>query len=138
MGFGFQSVSRNDLPTPIQNLHAQNKIEKMQFGFFVGSVNSIDSVGEITLGGYDSDHFLGDLTFVPVAKRSLREMYPNDDLSNYSAMQRNEKVSEETAKRRDREGASNTHASTLLYANTRRFARFTTPATGILILTKWS
>ncbi|GMH55681.1 hypothetical protein TrLO_g4486 [Triparma laevis f. longispina] len=92
MGFGFQSVSRNDLPTPIQNLHAQNKIEKMQFGFFVGSVNSIDSVGEITLGGYDPDHFLGDLTFVPVAKRSLREMYPNDDLSNYSAMQRNEKI----------------------------------------------
>jgi hypothetical protein len=92
MGFAFQSVSRNDIPTPIQNLYEQQKIDNMQFGFYVSSSNqnSADSVGEITLGGYDESRYHGGLTFVPVALRSLREMYPNDDLSHYSAAQRHE------------------------------------------------
>jgi len=59
------------------------------FGFYLSGDSALTSnsdgvVGELTLGGYDHDHYVGELIWVDLALRTLEEIYPTTDLSDYS------------------------------------------------------
>ena len=74
MGLGFQSISRNNIPTPIQSLRSQSLINKMVFGLYLSPPSSSSRFGTLTIGDFDPSHYVEGLHWVPLAKRSLREM----------------------------------------------------------------
>ena len=92
MGLGFQSISNNNVPTPIQSLYAQNVISNMVFGMYISPPSSSTRFGTLTIGGYDPDHYVSPLHWVSLARRSLQEIYPDSDLSGYTAEEQTSKT----------------------------------------------
>ena len=75
LGLGFDSISVDNTETPFHNLIDQKVIEEGVFAFYLGK-NSAD--GELTFGGYDSNHFTGDLTWVPLKSATYWEVQLDD------------------------------------------------------------
>lgn len=63
MGLGFDAISVGGKPTVFSNAITQGVVEKPMFAFYLG--NNRD--GELTFGGYDTNHFEGDLHWVPLS-----------------------------------------------------------------------
>lgn len=72
LGLAFPVLSVNKVPTAFQNLVEQGLVEKGQFAFYLG--NSRTDLGELTLGGYNTNHFTGDLTWVPLKAATYWEI----------------------------------------------------------------
>jgi len=62
LGMAFPVLSVNHVPMPFDNLVSQGLIDTAQFAFYLG--NSREDKGELVLGGYDTAHFTGDITWV--------------------------------------------------------------------------
>jgi hypothetical protein len=63
LGVAFPILSQDPgVPTLLQNLADQKKIDQSQFGFFLGD----NAPGELTIGGYDTEKIDGDITWVDV------------------------------------------------------------------------
>lgn len=62
LGLAFPVLSVNKVPTAFQNLVEQKTIDQGVFAFYLG--NSRTDLGELTLGGYNTKHFTGDLQWV--------------------------------------------------------------------------
>ena len=62
------------VPTPFTRLHETGVIDEAKFAFYLGGLRPcfpecMDGyAGELTLGGIDEDHYVGDLAWVPVSK----------------------------------------------------------------------
>lgn len=63
MGLGFDSISVGHKPTVFSNAISQSVVEKPMFSFYLGNQHD----GELTFGGYDKNHFEGDLHWVPLS-----------------------------------------------------------------------
>lgn len=63
MGLGFDSISIGKKPTVFSNAISQSVVEKPMFAFYLGNHHE----GELTFGGYDKNHFEGDLHWVPLS-----------------------------------------------------------------------
>ena len=63
MGLGFDSISVGHKPTVFSNAISQSVVKKPMFAFYLGNQHD----GELTFGGYDKDHFEGDLHWVPLS-----------------------------------------------------------------------
>lgn len=76
-GLAFDSISVNGIKTPFHQLVDQGVLESPVISFYLG--NNKD--GEMVVGGIDSAHYTGDITWVPV----VQEWYWQTDLSFISA-----------------------------------------------------
>lgn len=71
LGLAFQSISEYGIPTVYDNMEAQGLVQSPQFAFYLSATDG--SVGELTLGGYDSTKFTGELTWVPLTSETYWE-----------------------------------------------------------------
>jgi hypothetical protein len=62
LGLAFPILSVNGVPTCFENVVSQGLVDSAQFAFYLG--NSRSDKGELTLGGYDTSKFTGDITWV--------------------------------------------------------------------------
>lgn len=72
LGLAFPVLSVNHVPTAFQNLVEQNLISTPQFAFYLG--NSRTDFGELTLGGYDSKKYTGDIAWVDLISPTYWEI----------------------------------------------------------------
>lgn len=72
LGLAFPVLSVNKVPTVFQNVWDQKLIPSNEFAFYLG--NSARDFGELTLGGYDSTRFTGNLAWVPLKAATYWEI----------------------------------------------------------------
>jgi len=72
LGLAFPVLSVNKVATVFQNVWDQKVVPNNEFAFYLG--NSARDFGELTLGGYDSTRFTGDLTWVPLKAATYWEI----------------------------------------------------------------
>ena len=70
LGLAFDSISVNHSTPVWYNLINQNLVDEKIFSFWLAKDPSSTLGGELTLGGYDSKLFKGDLTYVPLTHRN--------------------------------------------------------------------
>jgi len=71
LGMAFQSISVDHITPPFQNLVQQGLVQNNVFGFYLSATDG--SQGELTLGGIDSNHYTGQLTYVPLISETYWE-----------------------------------------------------------------
>lgn len=70
MGLAYGFIANYGHLTPVENAYAQGLISRKVFAFYLNrNLASSSNGGELTIGGLDSAHFVGDLTYVPVTRR---------------------------------------------------------------------
>jgi hypothetical protein len=69
-GMGFQTISVDDLPPVFNALVAQGQVTDPVFAFYLESTGND---GELTLGGVDTTHYTGQLTWVPLSSDTYWE-----------------------------------------------------------------
>jgi len=78
LGMAFQSISVDSVVTVFQNLVSQGLVPQPVFAFWLNRGNGTG--GELTLGGYDTTKFTGQLTYVPLANETYWEFALGDVL----------------------------------------------------------
>jgi len=68
LGMAFETISVDSIPTVYDNMLRQGLVNSTQFGFYLGATDGAQ--GELTLGGYNRDHFHGELSWVPLIFRT--------------------------------------------------------------------
>jgi cathepsin D len=71
LGLGFDSISVSNLTTVFHNMIDQKAVDDSVFAFYLSGSSGSD--GEMTLGGIDSNHYTGELTYVPLTQESYWE-----------------------------------------------------------------
>jgi len=71
LGLGFGSISVDNLTTVFSNMVEQKVVDAPVFGFYLSGTSGSD--GEMTLGGIDSNHYTGDITYVDLTQESYWE-----------------------------------------------------------------
>ncbi|XP_011189405.1 lysosomal aspartic protease [Zeugodacus cucurbitae] len=66
MGMGYQEIAVDNVVPPFYNMYTQGLIDSPVFAFYLTRNGSTNLGGELTLGGIDSNHYVGELTYVPV------------------------------------------------------------------------
>lgn len=67
LGMGYQSISQDNVVPPFYNMVSQGLISDNLFSFYLTRDGTSTDGGELVLGGVDSDHYTGDITYVPVS-----------------------------------------------------------------------
>jgi len=65
-GLGFNTMSVDGVPTPLDALVATGEMEEQVFAFYLGD----NADGELLIGGVDADHYTGDFQYVPVSRKA--------------------------------------------------------------------
>ncbi|CAM9190401.1 unnamed protein product [Pylaiella littoralis] len=65
MGLAFDEISVEGVPTPFGRMVESGELDSPVFAFYLGD----EKEGELIIGGTDPDHFLHDITYVPVSKK---------------------------------------------------------------------
>lgn len=76
LGMAFNSISIDGIPTVFNNMETEGLVDSTQFAFYLSATDG--SQGELTLGGYDSNHFEGDLFWVPLTSETYWETKLDD------------------------------------------------------------
>lgn len=71
LGLGFDSISVSNLTTVFHNMIDQKAVTDSLFGFYLSGATGSD--GEMTLGGIDSNHYTGNITYVALTQESYWE-----------------------------------------------------------------
>jgi len=71
LGLGWGSISVDNLTTVFANMIDQKAVPEPVFGFYLSGASGQD--GEMTLGGLDSNHYEGDLTYVDLTSETYWE-----------------------------------------------------------------
>ena len=66
LGLGFDTISVNGITPPWYNLMAQGLVKEKVFSFWLSKTPSLTEGGELTLGGYNTKRFTGDIHYAPV------------------------------------------------------------------------
>lgn len=75
LGLAYNTISVNKIVPPIYNAIDQGLLDTPQFAFFLGDTNKDEENGGVaTFGGYDEDHFSGDITWLPVRRKAYWEV----------------------------------------------------------------
>jgi len=81
LGLGFPSISVGTKPTVFGNAIEQGLVLEPIFSFYLGNHKQ----GELTFGGYDKDHYTGDLHWVPLSKATYWQINPSEiKMGSYS------------------------------------------------------
>ncbi|KAL8293269.1 hypothetical protein RQP46_000963 [Phenoliferia psychrophenolica] len=68
LGLAFSSIARSGTTTFVQNLVAQNSLDKNVFGFFLSRAGASGST--LTIGSLDSTHYSGTIQYTPVTQQT--------------------------------------------------------------------
>jgi hypothetical protein len=71
LGLGFRSLSAYGLPTPIDLLIADGKLDAPVFSFYL---TDKPTGGEFILGGVDHEKYVGELAYIPLARSAYWEV----------------------------------------------------------------
>ncbi|XP_004531315.1 lysosomal aspartic protease [Ceratitis capitata] len=66
LGMGFQQIAVDNVVPPFYNMYTQGLIDSAVFAFYLTRNSTSTQGSELTLGGIDSTHYVGELTYVPV------------------------------------------------------------------------
>jgi hypothetical protein len=80
LGLAFKSISVDGIPTVFGNLIAQGLVQQQLFSVFLS--NGDGTVGELLLGGIDTNHYTGSLQYIPVTSDSYWEVELNSFVVN--------------------------------------------------------
>jgi len=70
LGMAFQSISVDGVVPVFQNMIAQNLVASPVFAFWLNRNAGEGAGGELDLGGIDSSHYTGSITYVPLANET--------------------------------------------------------------------
>ncbi|CAM9387536.1 unnamed protein product [Choristocarpus tenellus] len=73
-GLAFDEISVEGVPTPFHNLVEQGALDEPVFAFFLGN----EQEGELVLGGTDSAHYTGEISYVPVTRKGYWQIDLDD------------------------------------------------------------
>jgi cathepsin D len=86
LGFGYKSISVDEVTPVWYNILSQNLVSTPSFSFWL-SQNPSDSVGgELTLGGADSSRYTGNFSYTPVTNETYWEFHVDDFEVNGESM----------------------------------------------------
>lgn len=68
LGMAFQSISVDNIPTVFQNLVAEKAVAAQVFAFYLPSTDG--ATGELIIGGIDTKHYVGTLSYVPLTSET--------------------------------------------------------------------
>lgn len=75
LGLGFDAISVNKIPTPVENLVQQGQIDRGVFAFYLeDNLDDPDDIGSLIIGGIEESHFQGDLHSAPVIREAYWEV----------------------------------------------------------------
>ncbi|XP_036329843.1 lysosomal aspartic protease-like [Rhagoletis pomonella] len=66
LGMGYQTIAADNVLPPFYDLYSQGLIDSPVFAFYLTRNGTSLQGGELTLGGIDTNHYSGELTYVPV------------------------------------------------------------------------
>jgi len=67
LGMGWPSISVNHIPTVFEDMVSQGLVPSPVFGFYLSRNENSTVGGELLLGGTDPNHFVGNLTYIPLS-----------------------------------------------------------------------
>jgi len=70
LGLGWDAISVDGVPTPMNALVASGQLSESVFGFYLAN----SAPGELVFGGVDSKHYTGDFTYVPLSSKTYWEV----------------------------------------------------------------
>jgi len=71
LGLGYDSISKNNITTPFTRLIQDGKCAEPVFAFWLNrNMANGSNGGELTLCGTDPNHYVGELTYVPVTRQA--------------------------------------------------------------------
>lgn len=78
-GLGFSTIANTRLPTPMENAFAQKKLDQNVFAFYFNrNTNAGENAGgEFMIGGINSEHFTGPITYTPVTRKAYWQFTMN-------------------------------------------------------------
>ncbi|CAM9441166.1 unnamed protein product [Ascophyllum nodosum] len=74
MGLAFDEISVEGVPTPFGRLVEAGELDEPVFAFYLGNQKE----GELIIGGTDPDHYIHDITYVPVSKKGYWQLDMDD------------------------------------------------------------
>ncbi|XP_017490734.1 PREDICTED: lysosomal aspartic protease-like [Rhagoletis zephyria] len=77
LGMGYQTIAVDNVVPPFYNLYSQGLIDSPVFAFYLTSNGTSSQGGELTLGGVDSNHFNGQISYVPVTSEGYWQFQMN-------------------------------------------------------------
>lgn len=77
LGMAFGSISVNRIVPVFQTMVSQGLVQNTVFGFWLDRNLNSSSGGELVLGGTDSTHFDGDLTYIPLTQETYWQVHMN-------------------------------------------------------------
>lgn len=78
LGMAFSSISVDGVVPPFYNLVQQNLVSEPLFAFWLNRQQGQTEGGELVLGGVDSAHYSGDITYVPLTNKTYWEFAVDD------------------------------------------------------------
>lgn len=75
LGLAYDTISTNKIVPPVYQAIAQGLLDEPRFGFYLGNNDKDESNGGVaTFGGYNSEYFTGDITWLPVRRKAYWEV----------------------------------------------------------------
>eukprot|EP00752_Nemacystus_decipiens_P002028 g1943.t1 len=74
MGLAFDEISVEGVPTPFGRLVESGELDQPVFAFYLGN----EKEGELIIGGTDPDHYIHEITYVPVSKKGYWQIEMDD------------------------------------------------------------
>ncbi|XP_067626226.1 lysosomal aspartic protease-like [Eurosta solidaginis] len=75
IGMGYRQLAVDNVVPPFYHLYMQGLIAEPVFAFYLTRNGTSSQGGELTLGGIDRNHFIGELTYVPVSTEGYWQFY---------------------------------------------------------------
>ncbi|KAJ1951273.1 aspartic proteinase precursor [Linderina macrospora] len=72
-GLGYDTISVNRIVPPFYHMVNKNLVDKPMFSFYLSDTKNGDS-GEMVLGGYNNEHFSGELQWANVSRKGYWEI----------------------------------------------------------------
>lgn len=76
LGLAFQSISVDNIPPVFVNMVNQGLVDEPVFAFYLSEESGKD--GELDFGGIDTNHYTGEITYVPVSSQTYWEVKLDD------------------------------------------------------------
>jgi saccharopepsin len=71
LGLGFDTISVHRMVPPFQQMVAQKAVDDPVFAFYLADT---EGESEVVFGGYDQDHYEGDITWIPLRRKAYWEV----------------------------------------------------------------
>jgi len=88
LGMAFQSISEEDVVPVFYNMVSQGLVSQSIFAFWLNRTAGATGQrgGELVLGGYDTSHYTGSITYVPLTNKTYWEFEVDDILLGTSSL----------------------------------------------------